>query len=260
MYRNDEDLEFLETVDSNSLNDLVWVLTHNKEGNERLTEGLTLKDSYKKFYPDHNKYWQDIAAEVQCFGANTFATLLRGGKGVLYREVLFDVCDRLKVNYNKSSSTERIEDGLFMKILEDSIEKMSTAELKEIFKELGIKNTSGLTPQIAITSFQAIFKLGGFKSYQLVVIVVNAVWKAIFGRGLTLLGNATLTRVFSIFCGKIGWIITGIWTAIDIAGPAYRITIPAVLQVAMLRKNQKMKNKGNYQLIDDNEIHNQHEN
>ena len=59
---------------------------------------------------------------------------------------------------------------------------------------------------------------------------------------------------------KIGWIITGIWTAIDIAGPAYRITIPAVLQVAMLRKNQKMKNKGNYQLIDDNEIHNQHEN
>lgn len=239
MYRNDEDLEFLETVDSNSLNDLVWVLTHNKDGNEILTEGLTLKDSYKKFYPDHNKYWQDIAAEVQCFGANTFATLLRGGKGVLYREVLFDVCDRLKVNYNKSSSTERIEDGLFMKILDDSIEKMSPAELKELCEELGIKNTSGLTPQIAITSFQTIFKLGGFKSYQLAVIVVNAVWRALFGHGLTVLENATLTRVLSILTGPIGWIITGIWTAIDIAGPAYRITIPAVLQVAMLRKKSE---------------------
>ena len=29
--------------------------------------------------------------------------------------------------------------------------------------------------------------------------------------------------------------ITGIWTAIDIAGPAYRVTIPCVLQLAMLR-------------------------
>ena len=254
MYRNDEDLEFLETVDSNSLNDLVWVLTHNKDGNERLTEGLTLKDSYKKFYPDHNKYWQDIAAEVQCFGANTFATLLRGGKGVLYREVLFDVCDRVKVNYNKSSSTERIEDGLFMKILDDSIEKMSPAELKELCEELGIKNTSGITPEAAIVACQELFSLGGFRSYQLAVIVVNAVWRALFGHGLTLLGNATLTRVLSILTGPIGWVLNGIWTAIDIAGPAYRITIPAVLQVAMLRKNQKMKNEGNYQPKDDNEI------
>ena len=29
--------------------------------------------------------------------------------------------------------------------------------------------------------------------------------------------------------------ITGIWTAIDIAGPAYRVAIPCMLQLAMLR-------------------------
>jgi uncharacterized protein YaaW (UPF0174 family) len=34
----------------------------------------------------------------------------------------------------------------------------------------------------------------------------------------------------------IGWVITGLWTAIDIAGAAYRITIPAVIHVAALRQ------------------------
>ena len=30
-------------------------------------------------------------------------------------------------------------------------------------------------------------------------------------------------------------VLTGLWTAIDIAGPAYRVTIPCVIQIAFLR-------------------------
>jgi uncharacterized protein YaaW (UPF0174 family) len=64
-----------------------------------------------------------IAAEIQCFGANTFVTMFRGGKGVFYREVLMDVCDKLKVNYSKDAKTAFIEDNLLLKILRDSLEK-----------------------------------------------------------------------------------------------------------------------------------------
>lgn len=42
-------------------------------------------------------------------GANTFATMFRGGKGVPYKEVLEDVYDKMKVNFNKDSSVETIE-------------------------------------------------------------------------------------------------------------------------------------------------------
>ncbi len=63
--------------------------------------------------------------------------------------------------------------------------------------------------------------------------------KAIFQRGLSLGANATLTRGLSILAGPIGWIITGVWTAIDIAGPAYRVTIPACILVATLRLKLK---------------------
>ena len=79
-YRYDEDLEFLKQIDSKDLDDLVYVLTHDKDGETRFTEELTTNENYKKFFPEHNKYWEDIAAELQCYGGNTFATIFRGGK------------------------------------------------------------------------------------------------------------------------------------------------------------------------------------
>ena len=160
--------------------------------------------------------------------------MFRGG-GVSYKEVLCDVCDKMKVNYNKDSSTNKIEQNLLMKILEDALEKMSPEEIEKLGKELGLENTAKLTSQSLIAVFLAVFRAGGFKSYQLTLIIVNAVLKVLIGRGLPLVGNVILVRIANILTGPIGWVITGLWTAIDIAGPAYRVTIPAVIQIAYLR-------------------------
>ena len=92
MYRDDDDLEFLGKVKSEDLNDLVHLLIYDKDGIERLTEELSYRDSYKRYSPDHHQYWEDIAGELQCYGANTLVTIFRGGKGVLYKEILCDVC------------------------------------------------------------------------------------------------------------------------------------------------------------------------
>ncbi|PDX03191.1 flagellar biosynthesis protein FlgG [Helicobacter pylori] len=56
---------------------------------------------------------------------------------------------------------------------------------------------------------------------------------------MSLGANAALTRGLSILTGPVGWIITGVWTAIDIAGPAYRVTVPACILVTTLRKKLK---------------------
>lgn len=232
-YRSDSDLSFLQEIKSE---DLVYCLTHDKDGYVRFTEELTTSDEYKAHHPDHNQYWRSIAAEIQCFGANSFATMLRGGEGVEYKEVLTDVCDKMKVNYNKDSSVEKIENNLLMKILTDAIANMTPEELKELAESTGVKNTSGITPEAMVGIFQAVFRAGGFKSYQLTLIIVNAVMKALIGRGLSFAGNAALTRTMAVLTGPIGWVITGLWTAIDIAGPAYRVTIPAVIQVSVLRQ------------------------
>ena len=235
-YRNDSGLSFLQEIKSKNLEDLVYCLTHNKNGNLRLTEELTISDGYKAHYPDHNKYWKSIAAEIQCFGANSFATMLRFGEGVLYKEVLSDVCDKVKVNYNKDSSVERIENNLLMKILTDAVENMTHEELKELAESTGVKSTTGITRETMVGVFQAVFRAGGFKSYQLTVIIANAVMTTLIGRGLPFAANGALTSTMAVLTGPIGWVMTGLWTAVDIAGPAYRVTIPAVIQVSVLRK------------------------
>ncbi|MBE2895695.1 DUF3944 domain-containing protein [Pasteurellaceae bacterium HPA106] len=235
-YRYDADLEFLKDCSSKDLDLLVTCLTKDKDGDTRLTETLTSNDLYKRYYPDHNKYWQVIAEEIQTFGGNTFANILiRRGKGVVYREVLKDVCDKLKVNYAKEASTARIEENLFSKILSDAIEKMSHQEIEKLGHELGLENISTLSGETAASAFITLFRAGGFKSYKLMLIIVNAISKLLIGRGLALAANAGLARGAAILTGPIGWVITGIWAALDIAGPAYRVTIPAVIQVAYLR-------------------------
>lgn len=164
--------------------------------------------------------------------------MFRGGKGVLYKEVLCDVCEKMKVNFNKDAKTETIENNLLMKIMTDALESMSPEQIKELGTDLGIKNTSGLTSQTLTAGFQAIFKAGGFKSYQLTAIIVNQVMKALIGRGLSFAANGTLMRTMSVLAGPIGWAITGLWTAVDIGSTAYRVTIPAVIQVAFLRSQR----------------------
>lgn len=238
MYRYDADLEFLKYCSNEDLDLLVTYLIKDKNGNPRLTEELTYTDEYKAYSPNHKMYWQLIAAELQCFGANTFATLFRGGKGVLYKEILMDVCKKLKVNYNKNSSTEIIETNLIMKILTDSIENMDSQQIKDIIKELKLKTTS-YSKEALLAALQFAIKIGEFQSYEIAVIVANAVAKQLLKRGLSFTANATLTRAISIFAGPIGWIITGAWTLIDIGGPAYRVTIPSVVQVAYMRLKNK---------------------
>ena len=229
-------MEFLKDIKSDDLGNLVDCLTHDKNGKVRFTEKLTKTDAYKAYYPDHKQYWELIAAEIQRYGANSFATILRGGKGVKYKEVLTDVCDKMKVNYNSGSSVEKIENNLLMKILTDEIENMSPQELKELSQSTGVSNIINLTPEVMLAIFQVVFHAGGFKSHQLTLIIVNAFMNTLLGRSLSLSGNLALTRTLTVLTGPIGWGITGIWTSIDVAGPAYRVTIPAVIHVAVLRQ------------------------
>ena len=117
-YRKDKDLTFLAEVESKELNDLVYYLIHDKDGEARWTEELTKTEKYKQYHPEHNKYWRKIAAEIQCFGGNTFATIFRGGKGVLYKEVLQDVASKIGVKTNGSLATTEIEEKVLTKLLE----------------------------------------------------------------------------------------------------------------------------------------------
>ena len=243
-YRKDEDLEFLQHCSDKDLSPLVEILTKRSDGDEGLTEELTMHERYKEHEPSHQKYWDLIAAEIQCFGANTFATIGRGGKGVRYREILIDVCKRLKVKCDFDYSVYEIERALIVQFMEDAIERMTPEELADAIRELELE-TPDLSKQAAIAAIQAAARSGGFFTYRLSLIVANAVAKKVLGHGLTLAANVGLVRGVSVLTGPIGFMLTTVWSLVEIAGPAFRKTRPAVIFVAMLRQHHEREKDAN---------------
>lgn len=231
----DEDLKFLANCSNNDLKVLSDYLTTDKDGEKRHTEELTNDPEYQKYYPDQLvQIWSDIAHELQKFGGNTIMNIIRG-HGVPYREILIDVCSHMKVNFNKNADIGFIEDSLLRKCAEEAIENMSLEDMQELIQSMNIKTTN-YSKEAMIAALQLAIRCGGFTPYKIAVIVANAVCRALLGRGLGLAVNAGLTRSLAIFAGPIGMLLTVILTAVDIAGPAYRVTIPCCIQIAFMRK------------------------
>ncbi|MFK5289016.1 DUF3944 domain-containing protein, partial [Glaesserella parasuis] len=222
-YVYDVDLEFLAQCTNEDLQPLVDILTKDKDGKKRYTEGLTSSRVYKVFYPDHNLYWKEIAEEIQKFGANTIATLFRLGKGVSYKTILIEVCEKMKVNFNKESSTELIEKHLLDKVLTSAIEELSEDDLKKLAEELKIPAThlgkQSLTALVLV-------ELNSLLSTPVLWKTIHTMFPQTIG---TLLAGTALGRILGFATGPIGWGITGIWALKDISGPATRVTVPDVI-------------------------------
>ncbi len=60
-----------------------------------------------------------------------------------------------------------------------------------------------------------------------------------------MVGKVALKKTLGILAGPIGWVITGALVSINLAWPAYRVTVPACVLVATLRKKLKTEREAN---------------
>ncbi|MDR2826223.1 MAG: hypothetical protein LBV76_05450, partial [Deltaproteobacteria bacterium] len=238
----DKDLNpLLEIATDEQLGYLVEMIT------DTWTNGLTIEESFKEHAPKHSMYADLIAAHIRRFGGNTFSNLFRGVTqnpgcpvseafiGPKYHRIVCDVADHLKANYNKKQPVEVIEDAILAKMLSDTLDKMPDTEKREFLESVGVINLTGTGPALtglAITAFRA----GGYRSYQLAVSFVNAVLNKIIGRSLPFAGGAFMAGTLKFLTGPVGIALTTVWSLADLASPARRITVPAVLYIGMLRK------------------------
>lgn len=54
-----------------------------------------------------------------------------------------------------------------------------------------------------------------------------------------MVGKVALKKTLGILAGPIGWVITGVLVSVNLAWPAYRVTVPACVLVATLRLKLK---------------------
>lgn len=231
-FREDPDLAFLQYCDTHDLKLLSNTLIADSAGTEQWTGKLksTLLKNMSLYPTEEELYknsWKAIIAEMQLFGGDTLVNLVRG-KGVLYREILEDVAKKVGADFHKeTSNTNDIEDKI-LRTLFGRVTQLN--ELDFINKKLKDKGYLGLS-SLAESPFNTIKNsLGGGAASGGIVGGVAV--------GLNVLKN--VIKVNPILAAA-----TLPLTAKDITAPAYRVTIPAVCIVAMMRIKYE-ENKHNY--------------
>lgn len=221
----DRDLEFLNSCTNEQLKTLVDILVFDKDGKKRISESLSSTKLFSECYPNDLKpLVPAVTNEIQLYGGNTFFNLIRR-HGVCYREILEDVCDRLKVNYNKKLSVELLEAELLRKVAVTVIEKMTDEDIKKFDEELDKRRL-----------LDAIAAGNGYAIMAIIAVIISRFSQNIGKKGVLMLFGRVLGPRLVSFANPILIGVTALWTALDIASPAYRVTVPFAITTAFLRR------------------------
>lgn len=226
-YLNDEDLDFLRHCSEEQLAELTRLLTHNEKGKARLSSTLQHNELFRSMegHPEqHRCNWQLIAGELQHYGGDSIANRLRG-HGKLYRTILLDVTKRLKLKVDKESTTFEIEQALLTHFLRNAWQKMDAEQKQEFLLavEAKVSELEELLP--LLLEDPALAKgVSHLLSSQLTRILRTHAAISVIGHGLV--RGAGLG-------GPVGAAFNSVKA---VSGSAYRVTIPAVLQIACLRR------------------------
>lgn len=248
-YLEDKDLAFLKDCPNEDLKALADLLVFDKDGKKRWNEKLSGKKSYMANYPGTLKNAvDDIILELQCYGADTIAAAVRElfGKhpGVPYREILKDVCDKKGVRYNKEASTSRIEFLLTQSIIEEVVRKMTDDELLSVAEELGITFAGNDNREQIIDAVLQKSMSPAIYGKMTAIVSASVMPGALAGAALAaqaavIAARVGLPRLVAYAVPGINALMWG-WLIKDLSGPAYRITVPAVIMIINFRQKKML--------------------
>ena len=252
-YIYDEDLEFLAKCSNDELEGLFEILAFDpKNGRKRLTTSLLKTEEYQTYKTDYKKYWKTIASELQLYGGNTFANIVRGNKGVTYRQIIEHVARKLKLPLIGFIPTPELENAICEKLMLDLFSKMSEKDAEKFLSQLAIEDENlkkiitsyNEVPwgKISVTVIRQLFKAGGVATYRVTLLFANLIWKELFGRGLTFVANNTIAKILGGFLSGPVAIALNAWIIADLTGPALRVLIPSIVLISALRLKYEIYN------------------
>ena len=240
--KTDKDLRFLSSCENEDLRVLCDILTRDRLGNIRVTEQLTSTDEYNRNYPEDMLFLvPQISNELLKYGSNTLATFWHNEPDS-YQTVLRRVCKQMDVRTMEKDSVTKMEHNLLTTLCQDTLNKMSERELRLLANENGIPDKR-LTRQALTAALLMAIRTSRAVLTRIAARVIQYIVEIIAIRGVATAGIETATRAVGGALGPIGWIALGAWTVYDISSPAYRVCVPAVLQVAYMRLNRFEKER-----------------
>jgi uncharacterized protein YaaW (UPF0174 family) len=231
----DYDLDFMRRCSNDDLRKLCDILTFNNSGTYRIGERLTKTDAYIENYPENmREVIPEMCLQLQEYGTNSIVTLVHGGRPDAYEDIVRRVCKKMKVDVGDASDTIDMERLLLQQVCETAIGKMSDEELRELAEEAGIKAKKP-TKQLIAAAILAAIKKKPQIFCRVAIYITSRIMALLGGRAAAAVGARVVQEAFGVVTGPVGWIVLTAWTIWDLASPAYRVIIPAVLQVAVMR-------------------------
>ena len=231
----DKDLRFLAHCENSELRKLFDILSHDKDGRIRLSESLTARDVYLENYPENMRALAPaIADELLRFGSNSLVTAARHGVPDSYETVVRRVCRQMDVHIGKYDDAATMEHALLESVCTSAIKSMSAAELRNLADKARIPIKS-LKKQALMAAILATMRISPVIFRRVALSVTYEILSYLMGRGVAVVGARALQRSFGILIGPLNWILLLLWAVWDCASPAYRVCIPAVIQIAIMR-------------------------
>lgn len=244
-YRQDEDLAFLEYCSEEDVKQLANLLIYDAKGKKRVSTQILSSKQFKALNGSPEQWrcsWRLVAGELQHFGGDTIVNVFRR-EGVLYREILRDTCKRIGVKFDKKNETWEIENQLIEHFIEKLWNEMSEEERNATLKSMDIGDlTEGKIDWRAMTS-STVF--GGAAAGAWYAWAANAAQyafaPAIFSRA-AVIGASSLVaqRGASILLGPAAAVAL---TVPAFSGTAFRVTVPATVQIAYMRQKYLQKER-----------------
>jgi uncharacterized protein YaaW (UPF0174 family) len=205
---DDEDLvPLLRQASNDELDPLVKYIIEKGGTSARLSR--TQRYRLYSANDDHSKYADDIAAEIQRFGANTVRTaVVPNSRGINYRKILGQMAKRCGVKARFWDETAAIEERVLLAVLSKSYEGMTEEQRQKLLATLKIQRLPGVGGPDVAGALQAAFA-----------------------------ADTRFVKGLALFAGPIGWALDPTWGGLMVAGPAHRVTLPCVVQVALIRQS-----------------------
>jgi len=228
-YKPDPGLEFLQFCSHEEINELSDILISTGGSSVE----LSTNSEYIKNKENLSKCWPIVAAELQKFGGNTISNIARIGEGVLYDEIVNDLCLSFEIASQNLSITEK-EDEILLKSLSDSF---CIKHALKLFNERADQTAGNPGNQ---TVFMECIRRNSFLAYEVSLEFMDIIKKfaeSHESKMKKLWANDTRIPILApIYAGPLFEILR------KKADPAFRVTIPAIIHIAYLRRKKLKAN------------------
>ncbi len=173
-----------------------------------------------------------LVHELRMFGGNSITNLFRSG-GVTYKEIATDVLSHVGGKSTDSDDLGTIELKVLQRLLDKAWNKMSKEARAQFAEKFGESDAAN---PFSFTHFLNRMGFGHAATLDVTSFVSASLGANLLGAGAVLGAELLMGRLAGLALGPIGVALGAGLAGYSLASPAFRITLPCVVQIAYIRQ------------------------